>query len=231
MNDDVAKGDSNDVGDVASAVIASRLRMPEEKTVSLELVPGGHDMRVTNSNKQRFVSLQCRRVVVGGLRPQIIALRSGLFDVVERDVLSILSADELGKLVCGDTTAPINVKSWQEHCNYAGGYSASSAPVRWFWKMVETDMNEAEKRQMLLFWSGSSHPPLFGFDSEAPGNDGVLWTIQKEKRIGGDSKGIDLPRAATCDRAFRLPGYQSYEELVKHVKIAIEFGTVGYHVA
>jgi hypothetical protein len=40
-----------------------------------------------------------------------------------------------------------------------------------------------------------------------------------------------LPEARTCDRVLVLPNYSSYDDLHRAFTIALEYGSVGYHMA
>lgn len=46
-----------------------------------------------------------------------------------------------------------------------------------FWEVVEHHLDEVQKRQLLLFWSGSSTAPALGFESD-PEED-WQWTLAK----------------------------------------------------
>jgi hypothetical protein len=39
--------------------------------------------------------------------------------------------------------------------------------VKLFWRMLEQDFSELERRALLLFWTGSSVPPRGGFRVDA----------------------------------------------------------------
>lgn len=54
--------------------------------------------------------------------------------------------------------------------------------------MVEHDLDEVQKRQLLLFWSGSSTAPALGFESD-PEED-WQWTLAK---LTGTTTAHDRP--------------------------------------
>jgi hypothetical protein len=49
----------------------------------------------------------------------------------------------------------------------AADYSPQHRVVRLFWRMLEQDFSELERRALLLFWTGSSVPPCGGFSMDA----------------------------------------------------------------
>lgn len=46
-------------------------------------------------------------------------------------------------------------------------YDAQHRVVKLFWRMLEQDFSELERRALLLFWTGSSVPPRGGFSVDA----------------------------------------------------------------
>jgi hypothetical protein len=156
-----------------------------------DLMKGGETVRVTNRNKTKWVALQARRVVLGddgAFAARIRALRAGLFDVIPREMLILLSGEELRLLVCGNDASKVDVDDWKSSCGYEGGMSSSDKVVCWFWHMVES-MDNGEHRALLSFWSGSGQPPLFGFD---PGASVFAdeWTISREISQSGGEENV-----------------------------------------
>ena len=160
-----------------------------------DLMKGGETVRVTNRNKTKWVALQARRVILGddgAFAARIRALRAGLFDVIPREMLMLLSGEELRLLVCGNDASKVDVDDWKSSCGYEGGMSSSDKVVCWFWHMVES-MDNGEHRALLSFWSGSGQPPLFGFD---PGASVFAdeWTISREiSQSGGEESVCFIP--------------------------------------
>jgi len=130
--------------------------------------------------------------------------------------LSLLTAADLDALLMGPTT--VDVGSWQKVTQFQG-YSAHSMPVQWFWNLVK-ELNTEDLKLLLLFWSGSSQPPLFGFDRP----ESEPWTIERLNYNEEQS----LPQSSTCSFHLRLPAYSTEEELRKKVLMAIRMGAVGY---
>ncbi|KAJ1436695.1 hypothetical protein B484DRAFT_445494 [Ochromonadaceae sp. CCMP2298] len=84
---------------------------------------------------------------------------------------------------------------------------------------VEEDgLCEAEKRALLLFFTGSSRVPLDGYSPPLTITQGVDMCMNA------------LPRAHTCFNQLVLPRYASYEVCVKKLRFAIE-NTEGFELA
>lgn len=55
------------------------------------------------------------------------------------------------------------------------GFDAEHPVLRWFWEWLD-NLKEDSKRRLLVFWSGSSRVPPFGFQDDAI-NEGHRWAI------------------------------------------------------
>jgi hypothetical protein len=84
----------------------------------------------------------------------------GLWDVITRRDLCLFSASELQLLVGGPRE--IDISELKKHMEYHRGASASHPTIARFWSIVEA-MDTSTLRKLLTFWSGSSLPPMFGF--------------------------------------------------------------------
>ncbi|CAN0272693.1 unnamed protein product, partial [Ectocarpus sp. 4 AP-2014] len=65
------------------------------KVTDVPLLAGGENKRVTDKNKQEFVNLATRRRALGGAEKAVAALRSGMTDVIPKNLLSILLPPEV----------------------------------------------------------------------------------------------------------------------------------------
>lgn len=61
------------------------------------------------------------------------------------------------------------------------GFGASHKVVRWFWEWA-TALEEGRRRKLLLFWSGSSRVPPFGFEEDAL-NEDHRWAISRGELV------------------------------------------------
>lgn len=60
------------------------------------LLTAGETKRVNDVNKKEFVNLAAKRHCIGGADLAISAIRSGISDVIQRSLLSILLPSEVG---------------------------------------------------------------------------------------------------------------------------------------
>ena len=208
------------------------------RSVERELLPGGADVRVNNMNKERFCDLFATQHLLGRRLDAFRFFANGLLCVLPRSFFERFEARELRDLIC--SREHIDVVEWRDSVTYedSGGDTPEqdilredSKTVQWFWQWVEEgdegSPERAERHANLLeFWSGSRHPPVFGF-TELDGDEDVASSGFKICRAVGRKKN-SLPTAATCDRRLELPTYKSYSMLAKMMQIAVEFGVNGF---
>ena len=150
----------------------------------------------------------------GRYAEQLQLLLAGFHEVIPREQMKIFSAEELESLMCGKQR--INVDEMRVCSQYTGGYEDTSAPVELFWK-VFAKLDDAERREVIRFATGSSRVPLDGFNP--------LFTITKSE-LGGDA----LPTAHTCFNQLVLPAYLSAARLKEKLRFAVEHGG-GFHLS
>lgn len=149
---------------------------PHKQTLRLEevdLVPGGSEMSVTGKNKSRYVKLYTRaRYLPAGMEESIAAMRMGLLRVIPQKLLNILSASHIEGYMQGD--ANFDMSSLRANVSYENGFSPTHRVIKLFWHLLENDLSEAEKRSLLLFWTGTSTPPRGGFGDGGDYDEVVL---------------------------------------------------------
>lgn len=125
----------------------------------VELIPNGGAVTVTDANKNRFVDLKWKFLLVERVSCQLQALLKGFYEVVPSDLIMLLDASELDFLLCGSDE--IDVDDWEKNTKYTEELHEHRARI-WFWEFVREMPNEY-RRRLLLFSTGSSRVPLAGF--------------------------------------------------------------------
>lgn len=180
------------------------------------LVPGGAEIPVTDVNKEEYVFLKMRRVLLGRIEPHLEVLLRGFFDVIPEELIAPFAPHELAKMIAGEST--INVAEWQRHCNYRGGVDANSRLVRWWWDII-TEFSNEQRQKVLEFVTGSQWVPPGGF-SALQGRLGenhpfcINCTPYDEFNV--------LPRAHTCFNRIDLPDYPSKTMMKQQLTLVIE---------
>lgn len=198
-------------GDSSSAVEAS-----------ITLKPGGSHVKVTNGNKREYVLLKAQKMLWGTVEAQMSAIIDAFHSLVPRELVEKYGFTplEMQLLVCGEQH--IDIADLRAHCKYEDGYTGKEAQIAWFWQAVDS-MDEAQRRALLQFWSGSDGMPAEGFGSLEP----AFHLVSVDRMYDRNDRTARLPAAHTCFRQLDLPRYNTYEELKEKMITAITMGQVG----
>ncbi|KAG5884764.1 hypothetical protein JTB14_029244 [Gonioctena quinquepunctata] len=177
-----------------------------------ELIKNGDKERVTEENKEEYLTLMTDWRMTRGIEQQTQAFLDGFNEVVPIEWLKYFDERELELLLCG--MQEIDVEDWQRHTIYRH-YTRNSKPVMWFWQFVKQSDNEKRAR-LLQFVTGTCRVPVGGFAELMGSNGPQRFCIEK---VGKESW---LPRSHTCFNRLDLPPYKSYEQLVEKLTYAIE---------
>lgn len=163
---------------------------------------------VTAENRARYVSEYVRFRLYDSVRELIQNFSRGLKFVISSQLLQLLTVEDLQMLLEG--TAPeIDINTLEKVVDYSDGYDRSSITVSHFWSVVR-EFDEAQKRQLLEFITGSKRVPIGGL-SRLP------FTIQ---RNGTDCTRI--PSASVCFSRLLLPDYKSRAQLKRMLLLALD---------
>uniref|UniRef100_A0AC34F118 HECT-type E3 ubiquitin transferase n=1 Tax=Panagrolaimus sp. ES5 TaxID=591445 RepID=A0AC34F118_9BILA len=182
------------------------------EVIERELLPGGKQINVTDTNKEEFISLMIRWRVERNAEAQNKALLRGLYSLVDREYLRIFNAEQLELVLSG--TAEINIEDWRENTEYKGGYFDEHVVIKWFWNTVYA-MSNAHRLKLLQFVTGTSSIPFEGFKALRGSNGLKKFTIEK---YGTE---YSLPRAHTCFNRLDLPAYPTQQILISKLHVAI----------
>jgi E3 ubiquitin-protein ligase NEDD4 len=183
-----------------------------EKT-EVDLVPGGRGIPVTDANKAEYIEALVQWRAVSRVQEQMDALRAGLFELVPRELLSVFDANDLEFLISG--VAEIDVADWKANTIYRN-CSAADAIVAMFWRAVEHDLDNLKRASLLQFATGTSRIPVNGF-KDLQGSDGPRkFTIEVTQERGV------LPRSHTCFNRIDLPQFDSYDDFLAKLQMAVE---------
>jgi atrophin-1 interacting protein 5 (WW domain-containing E3 ubiquitin protein ligase 1) len=182
------------------------------QVVHHELKKNGDKEKVTEENKEEYLTLMTEWRMTRGIEQQTQAFLDGFNEVVPIEWLKYFDERELELLLCG--MQEIDVDDWNRHTIYRH-YTRSSKPVVWFWQFVRQSDNEKRAR-LLQFVTGTCRVPVGGFAELMGSNGPQKFCIEK---VGKESW---LPRSHTCFNRLDLPPYKSYEQLVEKLTYAIE---------
>ncbi|TID30437.1 hypothetical protein CANINC_000948 [Pichia inconspicua] len=188
----------------------------------IDLIPNGHNVAVTEENKQEYVRLIVEYRLLTSVKDQMDNFLEGFYSMIPKDLISIFDEQELELLVSG--LPDIDVDDWKNNTIYEN-YSASSPQVQWFWRAVKS-FDAEERAKLLQFSTGTSKVPLNGF-KELNGMNGIAKFSIHRVYNSTDR----LPTAHTCFNQIDLPEYESYTKLRNALLLAIREGYEGFGFA
>ena len=186
---------------------------------TVELVPGGASITVTEENKSEYVRLLCEHKMTKSVQPQLDAFLRGFHEIVPVPLLGNLFDDkELELLISGLPEIDlVDLKANTEYVNY----TPNSPQVQWLWKVV-SEFSREERAQFLQFVTGSSQVPLEGFKALMGMRGPQKMSVHRS--FGGER----LPTAHTCFNQLDLPEYSGYEILRAKLRQAVLEGHEGF---
>src|SRR3546814_13390875 len=167
----------------------------------------------------------------------------------------MITAAELADFVEGETT--VDVQQLKEVVQYSPPYHPNHPVVRLFWQLVDLHMFDDQRKQLLLFWSGSRTTSVTGFRSDPVDRDEDLrwllaallcafahigdWfpfhnvtsvpllkqALRIRPRYHDNRNQKVLPEACTCSRELSLPAYHSLATMREKILAALEFASMG----
>jgi len=189
------------------------------RSQTIDLVPNGRNIPVTEENKEEYVKLVCQHRMTTSIQSQIKAYLDGFYELVKPELISIFTAKELELLISG--LPDIDMHDLQNNTEYHN-YKPSDPQVIWFWNIMFS-LTKSQKASFLQFVTGSSKVPLEGF-SQLQGMRGT----QKFSIHRGGGSSLALVSAHTCFNALDLPVYNSEEEMRDKILYAISEGAEGF---
>lgn len=188
----------------------------------IDLIENGHNIPVTEENKQEYVKLVVEYRLQTSVAEQMNNFLAGFHDMIPKDLVLIFDEQELELLISG--LPDIDVSDWKGNTEYHN-YSPSSIQIQWFWRAVMSFDNE-ERAKLLQFATGTSKVPLNGF-KELSGSNGICkFSIHRD--YGSTDR---LPSSHTCFNQIDLPAYETYETLRGSLLLAITEGHEGFGLA
>ncbi|KAJ5922921.1 WW/Rsp5/WWP [Penicillium verrucosum] len=159
---------------------------------TIDLIPGGRDIPVTNENKPQYIELVTEWKIMKRVEEQFDAFMSGFNELIP----------------------PISSTS-STSVNSSCLLVEQDEVIQNFWKIVRT-WDAEQKSRLLQFTTGTSRIPVNGF-KDLQGSDGPRrFTIEKS----GDPAA--LPKSHTCFNRLDLPPYKTHDALEHKMSIAVE---------
>jgi len=201
-------------------------------TSTVDLVPGGRDIDVTDANKPLYAHLIADFILTRAIHAQLSAFLKGFHDIIPAKLISVFNEQEVELMVCGlpdidlaDLRKNIEYRGFGGAADGAAGSSGASAPdaqlIQWWWQIV-SEFTQQEKALLLLFVTGTSKIPLEGFKALQGTNGVTRFTLQKANGLN------QLPLSHTCFNQLDLGEYSSIDIMREKIIMAIREGSQGF---
>ncbi|PWZ02601.1 HECT-domain-containing protein [Testicularia cyperi] len=178
---------------------------------TIELVPGGANIPVTNLNRMEYIYRISHYRLTTQIAPQCQAFFSGLAEMIHPRWLRSFNREELSILISG-TEDPVDIDDLKKNTIYSG-FSPDDLTIQYFWSALES-FDQTRRGAFLKFVTSSPRPPLLGFAQLNP-----KFAI---RNAGADTS--RLPTASTCVNLLKLPAYTTPEICRQKLLYAIESG-------
>uniref|UniRef100_A0AAR2J8U3 E3 ubiquitin-protein ligase UBR5 n=1 Tax=Pygocentrus nattereri TaxID=42514 RepID=A0AAR2J8U3_PYGNA len=190
----------------------------EEGSGQVELLAGGANMPVTPQNVYEYVRKYAEHRMLVVAEQPLHAMRKGLLDVLPKNALEDLTAEDFRLLVngCGEVNVQMLI-SFTSFNDESGENAEKLLQFkRWFWSIVEK-MSMTERQDLVYFWTSSPSLPA----SEEGFQPMPSITI----RPPDDQH---LPTANTCISRLYVPLYSSKQILKQKLLLAIKTKNFGF---
>ncbi|KAJ7525500.1 hypothetical protein O6H91_17G053900 [Diphasiastrum complanatum] len=186
--------------------------------IEVELLPGGKDMPVNNTNVIRYIHLVANYRLNSQIRQQSSYFLHGFQQLIKPEWIDMFNEHELQVLISGSHEG-MDVNDLRTNVHYAGGYHEHHPVIEMFWEVLKTlDSNLQQK--FLKFVTGCSRGPLLGFKYLEP-----QFCIQRAAPEDAPDEALDrLPTSATCMNLLKLPPYKSKEAIREKLLYSITAG-------
>jgi len=158
---------------------------------TIPLKPNGGEIPVTSQNKEEYVILYVKWMLVDSIQPQWDAFQKGVDKIMDGASLNLFNPHELELLVVG--TPDLDFDALRKNTEYEGGYTPETPVVKNLWKFI-SQADRTIQTQFLKFSTGSGRAPIGGLGK-------MDFKIQKH---GLESM---LPMSHTCFNTLLLPDY------------------------
>jgi len=178
-----------------------------------DLKPNGSQIPLTNLNRQEYVNLYMKYLLVDSVKRQWIEFEKGFKMVCDSEAFKLFRYEELELLICGSQS--LDFDELEKAARYDNGFSKEHPFIKSFWEVVK-NLDIERKKKLLKFTTGSARAPIGGLSQ--------LRLIIA--RNGGDSD--HLPSAHTCFNHLLLPEYSSKQKLKNRLEKALDLASEGF---
>ena len=184
----------------------------------INLKPNGENILLTMNNIEEYINLIYDFIFFKGVNDLIDSFREGFNMNFDINKMQCFTSEEIEEHICGSKEIKWEKNNLYENLNPEHGYTKQS---KIFNDLIEfmCNLTDVQKKQFLIFATGSSRLPIGGFKSLSP-----KLTVVKKYCEEGSNPNDFLPTVMTCQNYLKIPEYSRYDILEKKILLAMEEG-------
>ena len=198
------------------------IRGPNNTIQEIELVQGGKNIFLNDSNKMAFIDKVIYVEAIMPYEKQIKYTQKGIFSIIDADARGVFSVEELNFLITGQEDIDLN--DWKENTIYKGVYNQNHPVIKMFWEKIGS-MNKNELIKFLEFATGIGSVQIDGFGSlKGIGGRIQKFTIEPYTNYAAENPDQYTFHKIEAKRLYNtiiLPQYRSRQELEQAINMTI----------
>ncbi|XP_076442500.1 apoptosis-resistant E3 ubiquitin protein ligase 1-like isoform X1 [Babylonia areolata] len=206
--------EENDIEDMELTFIEEEYNEQGQLQRTVELVPGGRGVKVTQRNKLQYLDCLAQYRLATCVKEEVECFLRGLNELIPDNLLSIFDEYELELLMCGMGT--YSLADFKIHHTVSAPSPSFNKVLDWFWTVIAS-FTEEQMARLLQFTTGCSQLPPGGFGELNP-----------KVQLSPLHRFNALPIAHTCFNQLCLPNCDSIDQFHKNLLTAINEGSQGF---
>ncbi|MEN2497602.1 MAG: WW domain containing E3 ubiquitin protein ligase 1, partial [Marteilia pararefringens] len=193
----------------------AEMPLPDGASRTIELVPGGENITVTDENKAKYVNLLVSWNYKGIYQRHFDVIINEVTSIIPLEILTSLKSAELQFVICG--LSEIDIDDWEKNTVYQD-YDEKSVTIQHFWQCLRS-LPSADVAKIKYFATGTTSVPPGGFADLKSMNKPMKFNIKRIPIITNLQQ-APLPLSHACFNKLELPDYKNYDVLVEKLMFA-----------
>ncbi len=192
---------------------------------SIKLKENGDNIKLTILNIEEYIMLIYNCLFIQGIDNLIDSFREGFNIIFDVNSIKCFKSIEIEESICGSLDMKWDRETILENLKAEHGITKSSKILNDLITFM-TKLDKNQRRQFLLFTTGTSRLPVGGFKTLNP-----KFTVVKRTCNSYENPDDFLPTVMTCQNYLKLPEYSNYDVLEKKLILAMTEGNSEFHLS
>jgi len=183
------------------------------KVDTINLKENGESIAVTQENKEEFVDLKAKAVMMHGIRDQMQAVFEGFSEMIPPKNLKDFSVTDLHVAISGISS--ISVHDWRKNTEITAEWQNHKHVIDMFWQIVGQELTPEQRSKLLYFATASASPPPGGFANLHPNK------FRISALVDGPPGSLPIAHACFCNLVLPLDIGDDYEAFRQKLLMAV----------